>query len=499
MADGAAGQLTKIVARGAVVNFVASLVAGLLFVSRNIIAAASMGPAQMAVWAVAGLVLFTAMALRGVGVVERFVADRDRPAEDAFADAFAVGLLFSCIVGGVVAALAPLLAYAYDDPRLLGPLLAVAGLVAADGLKFPVWWHYRELRYGRQRLVLVADAAGSVLFALPFLWIGWDYWALIMGAAIASAGTIVLVWVMGPRPRVRRPTREAIGRYAVFSGPVLAFALVAAAMGQLGYLTVRHVEEIQVLGWLALAGLPFVVAERLVGVLNQTIYPALVKRSGASNERATEVMQRLAWAVTAPFLFLVAGVAHWIVPLGLGGAWETAGDLMVLLALCTVVHQFAFPFSVAVMSTGETRAIGRFALVFGVTGMFVVIPLTLAFGLVGYGAGLIVAELATAVERWRILHRIFPGADLFRDLADDLFVAALPGLGAFAALAATPGSSWAFRIGLGFVLGTLGLIAVALRHRPLIELLLRSLRREPGASSPEAPLGPGVTMTAPAV
>lgn len=473
------GPLTRTVTRGAVINLAAALVAGVLFASRNIVAAAFMGPAQMAVWAVAGVVLFTAMALRGVGVVERFVADRDRPAEEAFDDAFSVGMLFSFIVGGIVALLAPLLALAYDDWRMFGPLLAVAALVAADGLKFPIWWYYRELRYGRQRAVLVADAAGSVLFALPFLWMGWDYWALIMGAAIASTATILVVWVMGPRPHARRPTREIVRRYAVFSGPVLAFALVGAFLAQLAYVVLRHVESIQVLGWLALAGLPFVVAERLVSVLNQSVYPALVQRSGASRERATEVMQRLAWAVTAPFLFVVAGTAHWLVPLALGPEWATAGDLMVLVALCTVIHQFAFPFSVAVMSTGDTRAIGRFAVVYGVTGLFVVVPLSLAFGLVGYGAGIVVAELIMSFERWRIMHALLPGANLFAELADDLFVAAIPGLAAFTALATTAGSAWSFRIGLGVAIGSAGLVIVALRHRPLLDLLLASLRRAP--------------------
>ena len=55
-----------------------------------------------------------------------------------------------------------------------------------DALKFPVWWHYRELRFGTQRALMLTDAAASVAFAIPLLALGWEYWGLIAGAALAS-------------------------------------------------------------------------------------------------------------------------------------------------------------------------------------------------------------------------------------------------------------------------------------------------------------------------
>ena len=331
---------------------------------------------------------------------------------------------------------APILTLAYDDSRLLLPLIAVGGLVVMDGLKFPIWWHYREMRFGTQRTLMVADAAGAVIFAIPLLAIGWDYWALIAGAAIASACTIVFAWAISPHPRAKRPTRETINRYASFGGPVLAFALVAVVCGHLGYLAVRHSDGLEALGWLGVAGFPYLVSERLANVLNQSVYPALVRRGEASRERAVELMQRMIWALLAPALLVLAATAPWLLPAAIGDDYETAGWLMSVVAVASIMHQFGFPFAIVVMSTGSTRAIGRFSVIYLVAAFVVVLPATLAFGVVGWAATLPVVELMFGVERWRIMRDHLPGANLFRDAGVDLVFAALPALGALAGLLA---------------------------------------------------------------
>ncbi len=489
--EGSRAPLTKLVARGAVINGLAQLVAGALFALRNIIGASLMAPETLAVWTIAGVILITAMSLRGVGVVERFVADRDRPAKEAFDDAFSVGLMFSAIVAAIVALLAPLFAVIYDDGRMLLPILAVAGLVVMDGLKFPVWWHYRELRFGTQRLVAVADAAGAVLFAIPLLALGWDYWALIAGAALASVCTMGLAWAISPHPRLKRLNREVVHRYASFSGPVLSFAIVAIAGGHLGYLAVRHSSGLEALGWLAVAGFPFLIAERGIAVLNQSVYPALVRRGQESRERATELMQRMVWAVLAPVMFGIAAVAPWVVPAGLGDDYYTAGWLMTVVALCTLIREFGFPFSVVIMSTGNTRALGRFALLYLVAALVFVIPATLIWGMVGYAASLPLVECMFASERVRVLRKLLPGANLFRNFGGDILAAALPGLGALVGMLLTDGWSWGWRLLFAGLLAFEGVLVVVWRYLPLAKQLLGAIRHGspvPTASTPLVPV-----------
>jgi lipopolysaccharide exporter len=474
--EGSRAPLTKIVARGAIINAGATLIAGGLFAIRNLVAASLMAPETLAVWTIAGVILVTAMSLRGVGVVERFVADRDRPAREAFNDAFSVGLLFSALVAVIVALLAPLFTVVYDDSRMLLPIIAVAGLILMDGLKFPIWWHYRELRFGTQRALMLADAGGSVIFAIPLLAIGWDYWGLIAGAGIASVCSIIFAWAISPHPRATIPTRETIRRYTSFGGPVLGFAVVAIAGGHLAYLAVRHSSGLEALGWLAVAGFPFIVAERLVAVLNQSIYPALVRRGQESRERATELMQRMVWALLAPGLFLIAAVAPWLVPAGLGHDYENAGWLMSVVAIGSLIREFGFAFSVIIMSTGNTRALGRFAVLYLVAALVIVIPGTLAWGMVGYAATLPVVELMFASERWRILRRLLPTVNLFRDAAVDLSVALLPALGALAGLLLTDGESWGFRLTFAALLALEGVLVLIWHYWPLARQLLAAVR-----------------------
>jgi len=489
--EGSRTALTNVVARGTIINGIASLIAGGLFAVRNLVAAAMMSPTALAVWTVAGVVLVTAMALRGVGVVERFVAERDRPAREAFDDAFSVGLMFGALVAVIVAILAPLLTFAYDDSRLLLPLLAVAGLIVLDGVKFPIWWHYRELRFQTQRSLMLFDAAASVIFAIPLLVIGWDYWGLIAGAALASCVSTVLVWAISPHPRAKRPTREMIRRYTSFGGPVLTFALVGIVCGHLGYMVVRHVGGLEALGWLGVAGFPFVVSERLTAVLNQSVYPALVRRGVAARERATELMQRTVFAGVAPLMFLIAAVAPWLLPAAIGEEWQNAGYLMAVVAATTVIRQFAFTFTVIVMSTGTTSVINRFSAIYVAAAVLVVIPATFAFGMIGYAATLPVVELMLAAERWRVVRAALPGVNLFARMPVDLVYAALPGVGALVALLITPDRPWGERVALVVLLAFEGVLALVWRHRALAGTLLSALKRPPAApeQAPEPSVG----------
>ena len=78
---------------------------------------------------------------------------------------------------------------------------------------------------------------------------------------------------------------------------------------------------------------------------------------------------------------------------------------MSVVAIGSVIHLFGYPFAVVVMSTGKTRAIARFGVLFVACAAILVIPATLLFGLEAYAVTILLTEAILALERWRIIHR----------------------------------------------------------------------------------------------
>ena len=94
----------------------------------------------------------TIVALRRVGIDEAFVqtaARRRGGGVPAGADGRAGAR--ACSGALAVAALAPVLAAAYDDDRLLGLTLAVTYLPVAFALQAPQWVFFKRMEYVRLR------------------------------------------------------------------------------------------------------------------------------------------------------------------------------------------------------------------------------------------------------------------------------------------------------------------------------------------------------------
>ena len=135
-------------ARGGAVNAAFLSGAELLVLLQGLLATALLAPAEIGLYGVVTTTAMTIVALRRVGIDEAFVQVDAADEEAEFQRALTVELALGLLGALAVAALAPVLAAAYDSDRLLGLTLAVTlpaggvraagaavGLLQADGVR----------------------------------------------------------------------------------------------------------------------------------------------------------------------------------------------------------------------------------------------------------------------------------------------------------------------------------------------------------------------------
>jgi O-antigen/teichoic acid export membrane protein len=103
------------------------------------------------------------------------------------------------LIGAVVAALAPALAWFYEDPRLVPITLAIAVTPLLGGLTVQ---HQslltRQLQLGRASAVRVLSSLLSVLMAIGLALAGFGYWALVVREVSRSLFVAIGMWMSCP-------------------------------------------------------------------------------------------------------------------------------------------------------------------------------------------------------------------------------------------------------------------------------------------------------------
>src|SRR3954471_15067919 len=240
-------------ARGGVVNAVFLSGAEALLLAQNLLATALLGPGLIGLYGVVTTTAMTIVALRRVGIDEAFVQTAADDEEAECQRALTVELPLGLLGALAVAALAPVLAAAYDDDRLLGLTLAVTYLPVAFALQAPQWVFFKRMEYVRLRSLQVIVPLGTVAVAVPLLLAGVGVWALVIGPLCGNVAAILAAWRASPYRLRLRPDRVAAARYLRFSWPVFVTSAVGLLVAQ-GQIAVFGVKDgLAAAGWITLA------------------------------------------------------------------------------------------------------------------------------------------------------------------------------------------------------------------------------------------------------
>jgi O-antigen/teichoic acid export membrane protein len=402
-------------ARGGVVNAAFLSGAELLVLAQGLLATALLGPEEIGLYGVVTTTAMTIVALRRVGIDEAFVQTAADDEEAEFQRALTVEVALGVLGAVAVACLAPVLAAAYEDSRLLGLTLAVSYLPVAFALQAPQWVFFKRMEYVRLRVLQAIVPLGTVALTVPLLLAGVGVWALVIGPLCGNLAAILAAWRASPYRLRLRPDRAAARRYLRFSWPVFVTAFVALLVAQ-GQIALFGLDEgLVAAGWITLAATLTRYADRADQILATTIYPAIVRVRSRDDVLAElfEKANRLTLMWAFPFGAGLALFGADLVVFVLGDDWRGAIVLLGGLAVAVGLQQVGYSWFAFYRARGESWPQAVESAVFGVAFAAFAVPGALLGGSGGFVAGRVGCTVCVLLVRRVYVRRLLPGARLF--------------------------------------------------------------------------------------
>lgn len=283
-------------------------------------------------------------------------------------------VLFVLTVGG-----SPLVASFFREPRIQPIVAILASTFVLRGFQvLPRALMTRELAFRRLAWIDGIEAAVLAGSTLLLAWLGYGYWALVVGSLIGTTTGTLLAWYFRPHlmswPREFRTIREsvnygaqvAISRVTWYLYSHADFAVVGRMLGTvaLGAYT---------FGW-SIANIP---VEKVSATLNRVtsgIFASTQHDNAAIRRYMLSITEGLAM-LTFPIAAGLALVSREFVLVLLGDQWEPAILPMALLVGYSGFRSITLLFSQVLVATGRARRNMQFGVI-----ALVVLPLVFVLG-----------------------------------------------------------------------------------------------------------------------
>ena len=481
-------QLRGRTARGGVLNALFLGGGEGLALVQGLVVTALLGPVAIGLYGIVTITAMTLVQLRRVGIDEAFVQQSEERQEEEFQKAFTLELAIGALFSLLLCALAPVLAAAYGDDRLLALTLAVAYLPMAFALQAPQWVFFRRMDFLRLRLLQFAIPAVTFAVTVPLAVVTDSVWALVIGPLAGNTVAVAATLAMSPYRLRLRFDRAAVRRYLGFSWPIFATALATLIVLQ-GQVFAFDLEGgLAAAGFITLATTLTRYADRADQIVATTIYPAIcaVQDRPATQRELFVKSSRVTMIWTLPFCASLVLFAPDLVHGVLGDDWEPAVLPIQGLAAAAALQQVGYGWFSFYRARGAPRpqALESAAMVAAFLGLAV--PGLFLWGVEGFVAGRIATSVLMLIVRQHFIRRLFDGVDLA--------VMALRGLAPVAlAAAATLGLRATLDLGtlpeLALFAASTAVLTWLLERELLRELSGYLSGREPVAAMPD-PISP---------
>lgn len=250
---------------------------------------------------------------------------------------FWINVALSILLMGVVAALAPAVAWFYGEPELFYVTLAIAGTFIFSGLSVQhLALLKRQMRFAALAAKDVTAMVAGVTVAVTLAWLGAGYWALVaMGATSALIGMIFTWTVSGWTPALPQRHTDV--------GPMLAFGGNLTGFNFLNYFA-RNADNVLIGWWWGANSLGFYTKaySLLMMPIRQVNAPiASVAITALSRLQTQPARYRAAYlstlqqiaTVSMPVVAFAAATSDWAIEIALGPSWSEASSIFTWLAL----------------------------------------------------------------------------------------------------------------------------------------------------------------------
>lgn len=387
--------------RGAIVNAVFMGGAEALVLLQGLIVTTLLGPRAIGLYGIVTTTAMTVAALRRVGIDEAFVQQREADQEAEFHRAFTLELMVGSAFSLVLVAIAPIVAAAYGDGRLLLLMIAVAYLPTAFALQAPSWVFFRRMDFVRVRTLQLVVPVVTFCVTVPLAAAGVGVWSLVIGPAVGNTAAVLAAMAVSPYRVALRFDAGARRRYLRFSWPVFVStgSLLLVQQGQLLAFTLHG--GLAAAGYITLAVTLTRYADRADQIIATTIYPAIcVVREQISTLREiflTSNRVALTWALPfcTGFILFAPDLVHWV----LGSRWRPAVALLQGLAGAAAIQQLGYNWFSFYRARGDSTRQAIEAAVTTAGFLVLAVPGLFALGRWGFIGGRLLTALAVFFVR----------------------------------------------------------------------------------------------------
>jgi PST family polysaccharide transporter len=364
--DQVTGDLKRAAVRGGTVTLIAQAGKLVLTTGATMILARLLTPADFGLVAMVAVIAGFVSMFKDMGLSMATI-QREEISHPQVSTLFWVNVALSFAILIVLSALSPLVAWFYDEPRLVGITIALSGVFFLGGLTVQ---HQallrRQMRFVALAAIEVTALLVGIVCAVGLALAGAGYWALVLQQVAVALATVAGVWVLcGWRPG--RPRRGTGVR------PMLAFGGNLTGFSVLNYVA-RNTDKL-LIGWRYGPGATGLYAKayqllllpiRQINAPISAVAIPTLSRLQAEPERYRSyycnAMTLLAY-ITTPLIVVMFVLADEIITLLLGDQWIGAARIFRVLAAAAVGQPISNANGWIFISLGQTRRMLRWGMI----------------------------------------------------------------------------------------------------------------------------------------
>ncbi len=295
--------------------------------------------------------------LQGLGVGQAIVIAPEEELDDQADTAFTVSVTLGALLAVVAAALGPVAAAFFHQPRLTAvmPVLGTTFFILALSST-----HYaiamRNIDFRSRTIAELADAGVRGAFGIGLALSGAGIWSLIIGYVAGNIALTVLLWWLVPwRPRHLRSLRH-IRKLLSFGGYVTGIGVMAAFLAQFDNLVIGRVLGVVQLGFYSIATrIPQLLILNVANVAGQVLFPAFATLDHEDLRRGMITSFRYIATVVFPMTAFLIVLADPITTTVFGDRWHGAVAAAQVLCLWAVMSPISMVCGNAFMSRGRAN------------------------------------------------------------------------------------------------------------------------------------------------
>jgi len=346
------------VSKGAILTVSVRWIDRLIGLTSMVILARLLAPDDFGLIAMAMLVLGLVDILLDLGVNVALIQNA-HPTQDHYDSAWTLRLIQSGLTSALIFMAAPFAANYFGDARVESVLYFLAFAPFLRSFEnIGIVTFQKEMRFGRdfyftflKRMIgFVATIASALLMK--------NYWALVAGSLIGTAGTVLLSYAIHPmRPRLSFKKMRDIFKVSQW---MLVNSIGSFASNNLHRFIVGRRESAEVMGAYSVANeISVMPTTELLAPLNRVLFPAFVhvKDNLQELKRMFLLAQGVQMLVAIPAAVGLALVATEAVHLLLGDKWDSAVPFIQVLVLVNVIGAFVTSGGYVLMTLGHMRVV----------------------------------------------------------------------------------------------------------------------------------------------